>query len=92
MTDKYGRTIYPVVVKFIEFGLDSNGNKTNDNITSQSVVYSHNPNPRESGYGKRTYLSDPGTAIYLGSNVVDGYIPYTFKGQYNKLVKAMLGG
>ena len=92
MRDAQGRTIYPVIVTFIEYGKDSKGSDNGNNITSQTVVYSYVQNIQSSNNGTRDNLSVPSIKIWGGTNIVGGYIPYTFQGQYNVDVSASWKG
>ena len=90
MTDAHGRPVYTLAVTFIEYGIDKQGNRTGDDITSQSTAYSYSTVNNEVSYGIRNYISEQTITIYGGSNIVGGMIPYTFKGQYNKSVRVEL--
>ena len=92
LRDEQGRTIYPVIVTFIEYVRDSTGNNTGKNITSQTVVYSYQKGNTNSNHGNRTSLSDKSIKIWGGVDIVGGYIPYTFKGKYNSSVTARWEG
>ena len=90
--DVQGSIIYPVIVTFIEYGKDSKGEDNGQDITSQTVVYSYIKDHKSNNNGTRDNLSVPSIKIWGGHNIVGGYIPYTFKGQYNLHVTAILEG
>ena len=90
LLDAQGRPIYPVIVTFTEYGKDSTGTDNGKNITSQTVVYSYSKNSTGSNNGNRG--SVPSIKIWGGADIVGGYIPYTFKGQYNVHVTASWEG
>ena len=91
-TDEYGRPIYPVTATITEYGKDSTGADNGQNITSQTVVYSYYKTPRASNTATRDNLSDPSIRIWFYSTLVDGYMSYTFKGEYNRHVSVSFGG
>ena len=91
LRDEQGRTIYPLIVTFIEYGKDSKGDDNGRNITSQTVVYSY-ANHKGSNNDNRSSLSIPSIKIWSGYDIVGGYIPYTFQGQYNMNVTASWEG
>ena len=89
--DEYGRRLYPVSVTYTEYGLDEQGNKTGDNITSYGNAYSYNNYWDDTTrVGSRSNLSETTIAIPTGAVTVNGVIPYTFKGEYNRQVIAEL--
>ena len=90
--DAQGRPIYPVIVTFTEYGKDSTGTDNGKNITSQTVVYSYTKNNTSSNNGSRDSLSVPSINIWGGTDIVGGYITYTFKGKYNYAVTASWEG
>ena len=90
--DAQGRPIYPVIVTFIEYGKDSEGNDNGNNITSQTVAYSYTKNSKSDNNGNRENLSVPSIKIWGGQDIVGGYIPYTFKGKNNYSVTASWKG
>ena len=92
LRDEQGRTIYPVIVTFIEYGKNSTGTDNGNNITSQTVAYLYQKNSNGSNNGNRDSLSVPSIKIWGGQNIVGGYIPYTFQGKHNVHVTASWEG